>query len=1055
MSFLEQWKKQLRLNLLQVKWWFAERIERDVPDTVYTTLAGMSLWPLVEVATTAALTGQPVPFTVWTTLGTITASVGSNLVAEQIQRWVDSKQKVTELDVIDWVRINASQNAQLRGQLDAIIQQLEGTQLAIEEADTEQQQHFLRHLEQEARNINSTLTPMLVEMRRTATATELVSAVVTAQYERRDAIEHYLKTLVEECDPIDIASIDEDYATGREASVRLSDVFTTLHLTNAGQLLTRSPDETVNDALEAYLQPRRDETREMKRQVAETLFHHRAERQQDDEHIPISAIDGIADRPRLVILGAPGGGKSSLVNHLTAELAKRKLGESDTLSAWEQADLTPVKIVLRRFAAWLPSKLPQRKAGLVWDYLRHQMASKGCEDGFAVLKRTLRKSGGIIFFDGLDEVRESDAENKRTMIKEAILAFSRPLTHCRVVVTCREYAYKHGDAWQLPANDFPQFELAYFALKQMREFATTWYRTIAPQKGWDSAKAEREAIKLIAALEQQKHLFELAQYPLLLTLMTQIHGRDGTLPEDRAHLYERAVNLLLSHWESRIDRDYDEQIKSGLITQLGVRRDDLKSALARVALQAHEQQEQDPNRDERAADIRKAELREVLGNKLGSFDKAELVMIYVQERAGLLQARNNATYTFPHRTFQEYLAALSLWERADPAKLLRRYVHRDTDWWREVFLLAAGMKNDTPSAVASLIDTLLPRDHTLLSTDIVNWSLLAEQAIAETRFDRYVAQEHQEKLSSGRFQAVHNKVANWLTKAISAEAAVTPAERARAGDALGRLGDTRKGVSVTVLADGTKLPDIAWGKEVPADDYTIGGDKRAYSSFDKMIVPIATPYRLARYPITVAQFQCFVGVDDVDDDRWWAGMPEVDKDWQGREYPVREIIDSNWTIANRPRETVSWYQAIAFCRWLSDKLDFDVDLPTEAEWEVAARYSDGRVYPWGNEWDSKKLNADGDIGQTTAVGIYPSGANPTLELFDMSGNVWEWCRNKYNDLTATQVDASGDTRTLHAGSWNDDSYDCRSAYRSASHPLGRRDRLGFRLVVRGRPSQDR
>lgn len=203
-----------------------------------------------------------------------------------------------------------------------------------------------------------------------------------------------------------------------------------------------------------------------------------------------------------------------------------------------------------------------------------------------------------------------------------------------------------------------------------------------------------------------------------------------------------------------------------------------------------------------------------------------------------------------------------------------------------------------------------------------------------------------------------------------------------------------------------------------AGRYTVGGDKDAYQSFDQQEVTIPYDFCLARYPITYAQFQCFVEAADFADDRWWADMPEIAKDLWGDEYPLREIGEQSFPYANHPRGTVSWYQAMAFCRWLSDKLGQEITLPHEYEWEVAARWPDGRLYPWGSRFDTDRVNTDeGGMEQTTAVGLYPSGRNEALELYDLSGNVWEWCRNKYGEPEAEDVDKSGDSRVLRGGSW--------------------------------------
>jgi formylglycine-generating enzyme required for sulfatase activity len=234
-----------------------------------------------------------------------------------------------------------------------------------------------------------------------------------------------------------------------------------------------------------------------------------------------------------------------------------------------------------------------------------------------------------------------------------------------------------------------------------------------------------------------------------------------------------------------------------------------------------------------------------------------------------------------------------------------------------------------------------------------------------------------------------------------------------------------------------KLPDIVWGKEVPAGRYMIGGDSDAYYSFHKREVWIRRPFRLSCYPITKAQFKCFIEATDWDDQQWWQGMPSNEQAFREPTFPHD----------NHPRETVSWYQAVAFCRWLSDKLSYRVVLPHEYEWEVAARYPDGRFYPWGNQFNTDNANtAEGNTRQTTAVGIYSSGKNHALDLYDLSGNVWEWCRNKYDNPDDEAVDKSGHRRVLRGGSWlNYRSY-ARAASRPHNHPGYLNPNFGFRLV---------
>jgi formylglycine-generating enzyme required for sulfatase activity len=129
---------------------------------------------------------------------------------------------------------------------------------------------------------------------------------------------------------------------------------------------------------------------------------------------------------------------------------------------------------------------------------------------------------------------------------------------------------------------------------------------------------------------------------------------------------------------------------------------------------------------------------------------------------------------------------------------------------------------------------------------------------------------------------------------------------------------------------------------------------------------------------------------------------------------------------DHPMVRVSWEEAKAYCAWAG------VTLPTEAQWEKAARGTDGRKYPWGNDWDSSKCQCSkekvADAGSTSAVGSYPEGTSP-YGVLDMAGNVWEWCEDWYDKdycKTAPSNDPPGPSsspegyRALRGGAWNDD-----------------------------------
>jgi formylglycine-generating enzyme required for sulfatase activity len=155
---------------------------------------------------------------------------------------------------------------------------------------------------------------------------------------------------------------------------------------------------------------------------------------------------------------------------------------------------------------------------------------------------------------------------------------------------------------------------------------------------------------------------------------------------------------------------------------------------------------------------------------------------------------------------------------------------------------------------------------------------------------------------------------------------------------------------------------------------------------------------------------------------------------------------------------------VAFCRWLSARLrangridpDWEIRLPKEWEWQQAATGGDNaHVYPWGREYESGLANIDETsgfdprgaeyLGRTSAVGLYRAGASPQ-GVYDLAGNVWEWCANKFEDPRLTQIDESYDSRVLRGGAWSNQASDARAAYRLDSIPNLRYDFAGFRVL---------
>jgi formylglycine-generating enzyme required for sulfatase activity len=171
---------------------------------------------------------------------------------------------------------------------------------------------------------------------------------------------------------------------------------------------------------------------------------------------------------------------------------------------------------------------------------------------------------------------------------------------------------------------------------------------------------------------------------------------------------------------------------------------------------------------------------------------------------------------------------------------------------------------------------------------------------------------------------------------------------------------------------------------IPAGEFLMGSDPERDPSAQDNEQPqhllFLPDYYLAKTPVTNAQYAAFVQAVG-----WQAIGSKWTGDWaEGKSPPGK---------ADHPVNEVAWDEAMAYCRWLSEVTGRAYSLPSEAEYEKGVRGTDGRIYPWGKQWDATRCNADkGDQGDTTPVDAYPQGASP-YGMLDMAGNVWEWTRS--------------------------------------------------------------
>jgi formylglycine-generating enzyme required for sulfatase activity len=206
---------------------------------------------------------------------------------------------------------------------------------------------------------------------------------------------------------------------------------------------------------------------------------------------------------------------------------------------------------------------------------------------------------------------------------------------------------------------------------------------------------------------------------------------------------------------------------------------------------------------------------------------------------------------------------------------------------------------------------------------------------------------------------------------------------------------------------------------------------------------------LARYPVTNAEYQLFIDDGGYESQQWWS-----EAGWQMRQKEAwteprfwKEIKRND---GKRPVIGVSWYEASAFCTWVTKKTGNKVRLPTEAEWEKAARGIDSHTFPWG-ETEPNETLCNLSVDEMTPVGQFSPGGDSPYGCADMVSNMWEWCLSKYAPYPYEDDDGRNEenepgTRVLRGGSWSLDWNDLRCSYRSKSLPQSTGNDVGFRCA---------
>lgn len=640
-------------------------------------------------------------------------------------------------------------------------------------------------------------------------------------------------------------------------------------------------------------------------------------------------------------------------------------------------------------------------AGSVEDFVRQgwggppQAGHWGAPELAANLRAYLEAGRLLLLFDALNEMPQEGYRDRCRALRTFIDEWAAKGN--RVVVTCRalDYGEELSGLQRIEVERLSDEQIQHFLENELPE---TW-RTL-----WSALSGGGDGSRLL----------EMARNPYLLTVMIDVFEEDSELTPNRAALMQRFTEIMLGWAKAKCPPEkwldaalqvealsvmaFEMQVRSGFGTT--VRTQQIKAVMPQAV-------QLDPNWP-----AEKTPPDEVL-------DLAAQANI-VEMPVDRLSVR------FYHQILQEYFAArrLTTHDPEDNGRFWRTPIldaempawsRPDNNYepippppptgWEETTLLASAM----PSAAGTsrLLAEIVRVNPVLASRCMLQPGVVGDPALRQTATQELLR--------------------------LIARPEVALRARIAAAAALGALGDPRPGEMVGI----------------PAGPFLMGEGREQHE--------VSLPdFRIGKYPVTNAEYRRFIEAAGYRDRRWWttAGWMEIgEKQTEPRFWQV-----SRFNKPNQPAIGLSWYECVAYSRWLSAESGTFVRLPSEAEWEKAARGCEGFLFPWGNDFDPSRLNGRGprdtQVCTSTPVGIYPTGVS-RFGLLDCVGNAWEWCATRWkkpfpydtrqNEWEDDYLEGQN-LRVLRGGSWYDTSEVTRCTHRFKFQPYGWNDRGGFRLV---------
>lgn len=733
---------------------------------------------------------------------------------------------------------------------------------------------------------------------------------------------------------------------------------------------------------------------------------------------PVDVEELMAAGETLLIEGQAGSGKTTVLKHFTCGLARAARERSSFMNL---TGFLPVFILLKDLKGFFEEIKKE-----AWSSVRAETLLewyfKGPMAGVvssAEIEPFLTAGKTMLLLDGLDEI----GPDPRAAIVRAFSDLQIKNRGNRIIYASRPHGIDASVVNRVPRTS--RVRLLPLDMGQVKTFISQWFAFLYPG---ERGIGGRNASAMISEIMDHPAVEKLIDNPLMLTAICMLYHDGKQLPGQRAELYKKFIdNLLYRRFEQ------PEKVHDFLKTlAFNLHRDRVRS-------------------EDKAYGI--GILKPFFPKALDESENAYKNRIAgqfedIEQKCGLLKVEDGG-YSFWHLTFQEFLTADFLADNSsDHAAAIASYW--EDDWFQEVVELFIGyLSMDMKKAAHEIVGQALNKAD---NPPFKRWRLACRSLLDIPKPRRIPAVE--ERARERMLDIVRSRPGSRALGILKSR--LDPRVRAEAGEILGWLGDPRDLTAFVTIPGGTY-------------DLTGLGEKISIK-----------PFEIGRYPVTNAWYEKFIRAGGYENKDFWS---KEGKKWREATKAKQPGLweERQWKCPNAPVVGVNWYEADAFCQWLSlisHEGRSSYRLPTEQEWQAAAAGFEKRKYPWGGKWDKDRCNnKEAALEKTTAVGIFPLGDTPE-GVADLAGNVWEWTgsdyhsmetrkdfkwdravqnlrdrylqdkenKETYNQLMEIYNDKKSQLPALRGGSFSDASDYCRCVNRLLNFPNGRNLGVGFRCA---------